>query len=291
MRPILFSFLLIGSAYSQTPSKAEFEVASIKANPPQTGFHFGNDAVVSGGPGTPDPGMFRCSKCSLTRLILKAFRLQAYQLPGKNALPETTFEVMAKVPAKATEEEFSMMLQNMLRERFGLTAHFQEKTMKGFHLVVAKGGPKLQESGATTAATSPRVGESHAHSGLVAFGTSASYRAAKLSMTELAQVLSEQVGVPVDDKTGLSGQYDISLRWSGNAASHPGGSHTDGGGGHEGHYGGGAGGGAFGPAADPSGPGLFDALQQQLGLRLVAAEQSTAKLLIVDKVLPKPTEN
>lgn len=273
----------------------EFEVASIKVNPPQQGFHFGSESVVSGGPGTADPGMFRCSKCTLTTLILKAFQLQAYQFPGKTSLPETTYEVMAKIPTGATEEEFSTMLQNLLRERFGLVSHFQPKTMRGYHLTVAKGGPKLQKSDATTPAPAgQRSGESHAHSGLVAFGSSASYRAAKQSMAGLAQVLSEQVAVPVDDQTGLSGQYDITLRWSGNtAAGHAGGNHSDGGfsggsaGGHDGHNGGGG----FGPAADPSGPGLFDALQQQLGLKLVPAEQATARLLILDKVLPRPTEN
>lgn len=293
MRPIALFILLSATAFPQTKGKLEFEVASIKANPPQTGFHFGNDAVVSGGPGTTDPGIFRCSKCTLSALILKAFRLQAYQLPGKSALPETTYEVMARVPAQTTEEDFSTMLQNLLRERFGLVAHFQQKTMKGYHLVVAKGGAKLQASGSAPATAGQPGGESHAHSGLVAFGSSASYRAAKQSMAELAQVLSEQVAVPVDDQTGLTGRYDILLRWSGNAGAGHAGNHSDGGfagaGGHDGH--GGAGGGGFGLAADPSGPGLFDALQQQLGLKLVAAEQSTAQLFIVDKVLPRPTEN
>jgi uncharacterized protein (TIGR03435 family) len=129
---------------------------------------------------------------------------------------------------------------------------------------------------------------------MVAFGTSASYRAANQTIADVARVLSDQLGLPVDDETGLAGKYDISLRWSGAAAGH--GDHADGafsgGAGHPGHDGGSGGGSASsGPAADPSGPTLFDALQQQLGLKLVPAEQALARLFVIDRVAQRPTEN
>ena len=136
---------LVVAGYAQTSGKAEFEVASIKTNAPQPGFHFAADAA-SGGPGTADPGMFRCSKCSLATLIVKAFNLQPYQFPGRTSLADNTYDIQAKIPTGATAEEFSAMLQNLLKDRFGLTWHFQEKKMKGYHLVVAKNGPKLKES-------------------------------------------------------------------------------------------------------------------------------------------------
>ena len=41
----------------------------------------------------------------------------------------------------------------------------------------------------------------------------------------------------------------------------------------------------------PSGPTLFDALQQQLGLKLVPAEQALARLFVIDRVAQRPTEN
>ncbi len=270
---------------AQGQTKAEFEVASIKANAPQTGFHFAADAA-SGGPGTPDPGMFRCSKCSLATLIVKAFNLQPYQFPGRTSLTENTYDIVAKIPAGASAEEFSAMLQTLLKDRFGLAWHFEEKKMKGYHLVVAKSGSKLKES---TDAALPAAGghESHSHSGVVAFGTSASFRAANQTTGDLVRVLSDQLGVPVDDETGLPGKYDISLRWSGTAAPGHASTHSDGGfsSGRGGHDGGGA------PAADPSGPTLFDALQQQLGLRLVSAEQAVARMFVVEKVAQRPTEN
>jgi uncharacterized protein (TIGR03435 family) len=287
---------ILAGAYAQSSGATEFEVASIKINPPQQGFHFAADAV-SGGPGTADPGMFRCSKCTLATLIAKAFKLQPYQFPGRTSLTDTTYEISARIPSGATEEQFSAMLQNMLKERFGLAWHFQEKKLKGYHLVVAKDGPKLKESNAAVApppAEQHRAasGEAHNHSGPVAFGNSASFRAANQTTADLARVLSGQIGLPVDDETGLSGKYDISLRWSGAGAAQPGG-HTEGawsgGAAHGGHDAAGAA--PTGAGDDPSGPTLFNALQQQLGLRLVSAEQAVAQLFVIDRIAQRPTEN
>jgi len=286
---------VLAAAYGQTSGKAEFEVASIKTNATPPGFHFAADAAT-GGPGTADPGMFRCSRCSLATLIVKAFNLQPYQFPGRTSLTDNTYEILARIPAGATAEEFSAMLQNLLKDRFGLTWHFQEKKMKGYHLVVAKDGPMLKQSDVASgpSAVEPhRSGqaESHNHSGAVVFGTSASFRAANQTTADLARILSDQIGLPIDDETGLQGKYDISLRWSGTATQS--GNHAPGawagGAGHAGHDGGG--GDPSGAAADPSGPTLFAALQQQLGLKLVPAEQSVARLFVLDQVAQRPTEN
>jgi uncharacterized protein (TIGR03435 family) len=287
---------LVAAANGQTSGKVEFEVASIKANAPPTGFHFAADAA-SGGPGTADPGMFRCSKCSLATLIVKAFNLQPYQFPGRKSLADDTYDIVAKIPGGATEEEFSAMLQNLLKDRFGLAWHFQEKMMKGYHLVSAKNGPKLRES--NDAPLPPGAdehrsgqGEAHNHSGVIVFGTSASYRVANQTTADLARVLSERLSVPVDDETGLTGKYDISLRWSGTVAANDGnhsGGAFSGGTGHAGHDGGA--GAPSGPDADSAAPTLFDALQQQLGLRLIPAEQALAHLFVVERVSQRPTEN
>ncbi len=286
---------LLLAANGQPLRKAEFEVASIKTNAPQAGFHFAADAV-SGGPGTPDPGMFRCSKCSLATLIIKAFTLQPYQFPGRASLGDNTYDILAQIPTGASEDEFSSMLQNLLKDRFGLTWHFDEKKMKGYRLVVSKDGPKLKQS--TEASLPPTdqhrsgQGESHSHSGVIAFGASASYRASNRTIADLARILSDQTGLPVDDQTGLADKYDIALRWSGTAAGHTG-NHADsgsfaGGAGHAGHDGGAA---PSGVAADPTDLTLFDALQQQLGLKLVPAEQAIARLFVIDRVAQRPTEN
>lgn len=215
------------AANGQIPGNAEFEAASIRVNAPQAGFHLAAEEV-SGGPGTPDPGMFRCSKCSLGTLIVKAYNLQPYEFPGRRSLADTSYDILAKIPAGASQEQFSAMLQNLLRDRFGLAGHFQEKSMRGYHLEVGKDGPKPGETGGPKdAGGRARSGEAHSHSGVVAFGSSASYRAGDRTMAELARVLSDQVDLPVDDETGLTGKYEISLRWTGNVVPQSG-SHSHG---------------------------------------------------------------
>jgi len=272
-------------AYGQTK---EFEAASIHSNPPREGFHFSSDSS-SGGPGTPDPGMYSCSGCTLATLIAKAFVLRSYQFPGRTSLGSSTFDVKAKVPAGATMEEFQAMLQNLLKERFGLTYHYKEKTLRGFHLVVAKSGSKLKESvaGQPAPTAGPHGGEAHAHNGVLAFGESARYKAGGQSVEMLARMLSDQLNLPVDDQSGLSGKYDFNLSWSG--ASVQSNSHAQGawsGGGHGDHGGG-------GPSAgsDASGPTLFDALQSQLGLKLVPSEQTVARMFVIDHVEQQPKAN
>ena len=294
MMPLLRSFLIPAALLTALPAqdrlKPEFDAASIRVNPPQTGFRFGaetNNITVT-------PGMFRCTNCTLTALIRKAFDLQNYQFPGRASLGTASFEVVAKIPAGATPDDTRAMLQNLLKDRFGLTYHFTEKTVRGYHLVVAKNGPKLKES--TDSAAPPEApnrqqhgqGQSHAHAGLVSFNGSSTFRADHQSIADLLQVLADQLSQPVDDQTRLPGKYDIVLNWSSSVSST---THADGGAGHGDH------GGGFGPSntprqSDPAGaPTLFEALQTQLGLKLIPSEQSTARIFNVDHVEPLPTAN
>ena len=142
----MLSLAVLVAAYGQTSGKAEFEVASITTNAPRLElFHFAADAALRR-PRHGDPGMFRCSRCSLATLIVKGFNLQPYQFPGRTSLTDNTYNILARIPTGATEEEFSAMLQNLLKERFGLTWHFQQKKLKGYNLVIAKDGPRLKES-------------------------------------------------------------------------------------------------------------------------------------------------
>ena len=127
------------------------------------------------------------------------------------------------------------------------------------------------------------------------FGGSATYSGDHQTTADLAQLLSDQLSVPVDDQTKLQGKYDISLRWSGNTApsnGNHGGGGFGGGAGHGDHGGGGAAG-ATGTESrrEESAPTLFEALQTQLGLKLVASDQTVARTFVVDHVEQLPTAN
>ena len=292
------------TAYAQT---AEFDVASIRVNPPAAGFHFAADSS-SGGPGTSDPGMFRCSKCTLATLIGKAFNLRNYQFPAMASLADNTFEVAATIPAGATAEAFQSMLQNLLKERFSLAFRYTEKKMRGYHLVLARNGSKLRESSDTPepAADNPNDQRQHgnaeryghsdggAHNGLISFNGLARYRGDHKTAADLARLFSDQLSLPVNDETGLQGKYDVSLTWGDNTVHS--GNHADGGWGGGGHadHGRGAAAAPSGSGSisgDASGPSLFDAVQAQLGLRLVPAEQVVTRIFVIDHVQPLPTAN
>jgi uncharacterized protein (TIGR03435 family) len=79
----------------------------------------------------------------------------------------------------------------------------------------------------------------------------------------LIQMLEQRLGAPVDDATGLTGKYDMTLRWI-----------QDGG----------------RVAEEIHGPPLLQAMQEQLGLK-VQKKQVAAEILVVDHMEKKPTEN
>jgi Protein of unknown function (DUF3738) len=73
---------------------------------------------MTGGPGLSDRGIFHCT-CTVGALVMKAFELQRCQIPGYASLPTDTFEVSAKVPEGTTQEQFLVMIQSLLKDRFG----------------------------------------------------------------------------------------------------------------------------------------------------------------------------
>jgi uncharacterized protein (TIGR03435 family) len=101
--------------------------------------------------------------------------------------------------------------------------------------------------------------------------------AGSMSMTVLANSLSQMVGRVVYDKTGLTGAYDLTLSYTPDQMA------AGGGGGVAIAIGAGPGGpgGAF-PAPDPNGASIFTALQEQLGLKLDSAK-GPVKVFVIDR--------
>jgi uncharacterized protein (TIGR03435 family) len=106
--------LAVSSAFAQT-----FEVASIRLSGPQS--VRGSD----GGPGHKDPTRFIYGRAELTSLITMAYGVDSFQVSSRVSLDEPAFDVVANVPAGATKEQFRVMLQNLLAERFALKTHIE----------------------------------------------------------------------------------------------------------------------------------------------------------------------
>jgi uncharacterized protein (TIGR03435 family) len=276
MRMIAGIAIFVGaSAGAQT---AQFEVASVRLSPDQSGLNFS----MHGGPGTEDPGLYTCENCDIWSLIRRAFELKAHQLSGPAWMQTTRLIISAKIPAGATKEQFRLMLQDLLVERFKLTFHREEKQMPTYDLVVAKNGPKLKESpeapppGDPSAYKRPPGPSKMDKDGFPIIppedprpmmfameGPRSVQRFGQRSMEQLAGYVATLVDRPVEDATGLKGKYDFTLKWMNDRLLRPG---------------------------DDSGPNIFEALQAQLGLKLESTK-NIVDIFVVDHIEKAPTEN
>jgi uncharacterized protein (TIGR03435 family) len=148
---IVLALLPACAVLAQTaPDKPAFEVASIKPAVPQPPGRFWTGG--RGGPGSADPGQATFMNVTQRFLLSKAYGVQDYQISGPGWLDSEHYDIVAKVPKGATKEQFAMMIQNLLAERFNLTLHHETKELPRYALVVAKNGPKLKEAAPPPAA-------------------------------------------------------------------------------------------------------------------------------------------
>lgn len=270
MYRILCGVLIAGSVFGQS-----FEVASVKPSIREPGKPI--RVAFRGGPGTDDPGRATFENFSMSNLIDVAFSTDDNHVSGPDwMMGMTMFNIAVKVPAGTSKEQFGVMMQNLLRERFHLAYHYEKKEAATYDLVVAKNGPKFKEAGPPPdAPAGPPPARGRATIGPDGFpvlpagrGMAMMNNVARMrqeeTMEQLAGILSSQVGSPVSDATGLQGKYDIGLYWSTRRLA--------------------------ADAGDDPGPTIFDAVQEQLGLRL-QAKKGMIDVLAIDHVDKTPTEN
>ncbi len=158
-------------------------------------------------------------------------------------------------------ERWALMMQALLADRFQLKASETTRDASVYELVAEKGGPKLTPS---AAADDPgRKGPSKSP----LQGRPGKIQGAAIPVSALTEALGRlpELGRMVVDKTGLTGLYDWTLTWT-PANAEPGAA-----------------------LSNSDAPGLFTALEEQLGLKLVPAK-APVQMLVVDHV-ERPTEN
>src|ERR1039458_8352477 len=116
-----------------------FEVASVKPSPPEANPKTGRWSI-------PSVGRFTASHLSLALLIQLAYDIDNSQIANQPGWLDTNlYDIVAKpedgIPL--TREELRPRLQNLLQQRFHLVAHTETRSIHGYALVVAKGGPHL----------------------------------------------------------------------------------------------------------------------------------------------------
>jgi len=213
VRRTLIPAALIGlTLYAQAPPKLEFDVVSIKFDDTGTG---------GAGDQFPNHGTWKWTRIPLSFLISNAYDVSLTQIaniPGKFLSRDVAFDIVAKMPANVTDEQFRAMMQSMLADRFHFAMHREMREIPVVMIEVAKGGPKLKSASGdcvpvphSTAVPkdqrrcgevtrSPRVQD-----GMIRW----QYSGRSVSMGDLAALLSSDR--PVMDNTGLKGLYDLDV--------------------------------------------------------------------------------
>ena len=232
----------------------QFEVAAIKPH--------SQDASMNGG------WRFSEDSFSTTNLPLKTLIFIAYNLRSGEQLQglpkwggSDRWDIQAKIDGEAVPElrtlgreqrtdEHRLLLRDLLATRFGLKVHHELRNLPIYELVVAKSGFKLKAAAASDKDSGWSWGN----------GT---FKGTDVGVDALSYSLSsmDDVGRMVENKTGLTGKYDIEMKWTPQGKQE---------------------------AAD-SGPSIFTALEEQLGLKLVSAK-GPVDVIVVDHV-EQPSPN
>jgi uncharacterized protein (TIGR03435 family) len=242
-----------------------FDIVTIRAADPK---------AVGWGMQYPVDG-FTMTNVPVRRMLQEAYdKYEAGAIAGgPKWIDSTKFDLRAKIDStdvarmrELTLSQRRHMLQVVLAKRFGLVVHIESTERSVYELVVARGGPKMHETRPEDMPPGLIKGMGGLHSGRSEYND----KVQGDTMFFLAQTLTSHVGRHVIDKTGLTGRYDYTLRWSPNVSSEP----------------------APAPgstAHDDIGPDIFTAVQEQLGLKLQPAN-GAMDVLLIDHI-DLPSEN
>ncbi len=222
-----------------------FEVASIR---PNNSDQHARSHIIS----SPHDGRLTVINVPLKMLFQFAFGTPESQITGiPSPLNSQKFDIearsdpsidaqLSKLDSDQGKLQKQLMLQALLADRFKLTWHKETRQLPVFDLVIAKGGSKLQESKADGRTYNVRNGQLSDQG---------------ITMPILADQLAGRLDRPVIDKTGLTGRYDLTFKWT------PDGVET---------------------TAD-SAPSIFTAIQEQLGLKLESTK-GPVETLVIDHI-------
>jgi uncharacterized protein (TIGR03435 family) len=240
VRPLLILLALSHALCGQNA----FDVASVKPSPPPAG------DLININLGSARNGEVTLGNARLADCIKFAWTLASdAQLAGPDWIKDKAirFDVVAKAPRATPRDSLLLMLRQLLKERFQLTMHTQQRKIPHYVLGLAKTGSKLHEVEPPQTATLSSRGM-----GLI--------QNPAMPMQTLALLLSRQTGDMVLDRTGLNGFYEVKLEWT------PENSATE------------------------TGPSLFTAVREQLGLQL-ENRKDPVNVYVVDSALKSPVAN
>jgi uncharacterized protein (TIGR03435 family) len=270
-----------------------FEVASVRQDKTDSS-GFANVDLLPGDTFTPTGGVYRATNIGLPQLISFAFKLPIDQLRTLVEqvpwLSEPRYDIEARAAGDPTKDQYRLMMQSLLAERFKLKVHYESRQLPVFELRLAKPGklgPNLRLHSAAdpiclNPPTIPPSASNVDSDGFPLFcGTASRVKASSpkglrfsgrdVTIAQLAsspmRVMAD-VSRPLIDQTGIQGTVDFTIEWAlaaGNVANPK----------------------AFEP--DESLPDFTEALSHQLGLKLVPGK-APVELFLIDHV-ERPSDN
>ena len=265
----VFPFLTLALAAQAVKSdgpKPQFEVATVR---PTTSD--GTSASIGPRPG----GRLVATNQTLCSLIRNAFNLQPYQIiSGADWMESDHWDIQAKAAETDLDDkgmmpsrQFMLRLQSLLEDRFRLVARWETRELPVYALVLLKPGtfgPKLKVHTGDCSrppGSEPRpAGRAPVNCGTRTNSTMASAKTTGTGITMLtfARNISDTTARYVIDKTGLAGVYDLELEFTPE------------------------------PSPDTTGPSVFTAVQEQLGLKLEAQRGPVEVFVIESAQKPEP---
>ena len=250
--------LAIGAALSQS---ASFEAASIKTN--NSGDARTSMRILPG-------GHIEARNRTLKLLIQAAYALQDFQIiGGPGWLNSARFDMTTRgADRPITQDDLRAMLRTLLADRFKLAVHHETREFSIYALKMDKPdgrlGPAIRRPdadcfiGRGAPPPQPQAGDSRPLA--CGFTESSGDLAARgVDMPSLAIELTEYTDRAVVDQTGLTGHFNLSLKW------------------------------APGATADANLPSIFTAVREQLGLKLESTK-GPVDVIVIDRA-EKPSED
>jgi uncharacterized protein (TIGR03435 family) len=241
-----------------------FEVATIKPN--NSGATQMQRLVIRG-------RNFNTVASSVQDLLSFAYNVQSKQIVNGPAwIGNDRFDIDAVPDAEGVpnSQQIRVMIQKLLADRFKLTFHHEQREMEAYVLEVGKSGPKMTVN--ESKGQLPGLGFGPGQGGIT-------LRAGNATMADLTGFLQVLVlDRPVVDRTGLTARYDLKVTFTPDDSQFNG---------HPPRMPAAADGSA--PAEAAAAPSLYEAFQEQLGLKLTA-EKTQVDVIVIDHV-EKPSPN
>lgn len=202
---------------------------------------------------------------SLGQLIAYAYSLHAKQIvDGLPALSATHFDIdgVPDIDGHPNLQQTRLMFQKLLVFRFKLAFHYESRELPVYAIQLAKGGSKLTP-------TTRKAGDSTEFT----YTCQAVLTVRNYSVADVAKGMQDVfLDKPVVDQSGLPDRYDFNLKWTPDDSqsycpANPAGSRSD--------------------ANSP--PGLYTAIQEQLGLKIVSTK-APVKVMVIDHI-EAPSQN